>query len=45
MKEEILQVITEKCMEMLVDMVNQNIQEAFKIFHDNKNKQYEKTQK
>jgi hypothetical protein len=26
-------------------MVNQNIQEALKIFQDNKNKQYEKTQK
>jgi hypothetical protein len=26
-------------------MVNQNIQEAFKKFQDNKNKEYEKTQK
>jgi hypothetical protein len=45
LKEEILQVITEKFMEMLVDMVNQNVQEAIKNFQDNKNKEYEKTQK
>jgi uncharacterized protein involved in exopolysaccharide biosynthesis len=32
-------------MEMLLDMVNQNIQEALKKFQDNKNKEYEKTQK
>jgi uncharacterized protein Yka (UPF0111/DUF47 family) len=32
-------------MEMLLDMVNQNIQEAFRKFQDNKNKEYEKTQK
>jgi seryl-tRNA(Sec) selenium transferase len=31
--------------EMLLDMVNQNIQEALKKFQDNKNKEYEKTQK
>jgi hypothetical protein len=30
---------------MLVDMVNQNIQEALKKFQDNKSKEYEKTQK
>jgi hypothetical protein len=30
---------------MLLDMVNQNVQEAFKKFQDNKNKEYEKTQK
>jgi hypothetical protein len=30
-------------MEMLLDMVNQNIQEALKKFQDNKNKDYEKT--
>jgi hypothetical protein len=40
-----MQVITEKFMEMLLDMVNQNIQEAFKKFKDIKNKEYEKTQK
>jgi uncharacterized protein involved in exopolysaccharide biosynthesis len=32
-------------MEMLLDMVNQNIQEILKKFQDNKNKEYEKTQK
>jgi chromosome segregation ATPase len=31
-------------MEMLLDMVNQNIQEALKKFQDTKNKEYEKTQ-
>jgi hypothetical protein len=29
---------------MLLDMVNQNVQEALKKFQDNKNKEYEKTQ-
>jgi NAD(P)H-dependent FMN reductase len=32
-------------MEMLLDMVNKNVQEALKKFQDNKNKEYEKTQK
>jgi ElaB/YqjD/DUF883 family membrane-anchored ribosome-binding protein len=32
-------------MEMLLDKVNQNVQEALMIFQDNKNKEYEKTQK
>jgi hypothetical protein len=41
LKEEILQVITESCMEKLLDMVNQNIQEALKKFQDTKNKEYE----
>jgi ABC-type transporter Mla subunit MlaD len=45
LKEEILQTITENFMEMLPDMVNQNIQEAFKKFQDTKNKEHEKTQK
>jgi uncharacterized protein Yka (UPF0111/DUF47 family) len=40
LKEE----ITENFMEMLQDKVNQNMQEAFKKFQDNKNKEYEKTQ-
>jgi hypothetical protein len=31
-KEEILQVITENFMEILLDMVNQNIQEASRSF-------------
>jgi hypothetical protein len=45
LKEEILQVITENFMGMLLNMVNQNIQEALKKFQDNKNKDYKKTQK
>jgi hypothetical protein len=45
LKEEILQVITENFMEMILDMVNQNVQEALKKFQDTKNKEYEKTQK
>jgi hypothetical protein len=43
LKEEILQIIIENFMEMLLDMVNQNIQEAHKKFQDTKNKEYEKT--
>jgi DNA-binding protein YbaB len=31
-------------MEMLLDMVTQNIQDALKKFQDTKNKEYEKTQ-
>jgi polyhydroxyalkanoate synthesis regulator phasin len=30
---------------MLLDMVNENVQEALKKFQDNKNKEYEKTRK
>jgi predicted transcriptional regulator len=30
---------------MLLDLVNQNVQEAIQKFKDNKNKEYEKTQK
>jgi hypothetical protein len=40
LKEEILQVITVNFMEMLLDIVNQNLQEALKKFQE-----YEKTQK
>jgi hypothetical protein len=32
-------------MEMLLDMVNQNVQEALNKFQDTKNEEYEKTQK
>jgi hypothetical protein len=32
-------------MELLLDMVNQNVQEALKKFQDTKIKEYEKTQK
>jgi methionyl-tRNA synthetase len=45
LKEEILQVIKENLIEMLLDMVNQNIQEALKKFQEDKNKEYEKTEK
>jgi gas vesicle protein len=41
----ILQVITENFMEMLLDMVKQNIQDALKKFQDTKNKEYKKIQK
>jgi hypothetical protein len=39
LKEEILQEITENFMEMLLDKVKQNVQEALKKFQDNKNKE------
>jgi ABC-type glycerol-3-phosphate transport system substrate-binding protein len=42
LKEEILQEITENFMEMLLDKVSQNVQEALKKFQDNKNKEYER---
>jgi methionyl-tRNA synthetase len=45
LKGKILQVITENFMEMLLDMINQNVQEALKKFQDTKNKEYEKTLK
>jgi DNA-binding protein YbaB len=32
-------------MEMLLDMIHQNVQEALKKFQDNKNQEYEKTPK
>jgi cell division ATPase FtsA len=40
LKEEILQEITEKFMEKILDMVNQNVQEALKKFQDTKNKKH-----
>jgi DNA-binding protein YbaB len=40
-----MQVITENFMEMLLDMVNQNVQDALKKYQDTKNKEYEKIQK
>jgi hypothetical protein len=45
LKVEILQVINENFIEMLLDMVNQNGQEALKKFQDNKTQEYQKTQK
>jgi hypothetical protein len=38
-KEEILQVTTEKFMDMILDTVNQNIQQSLKKFQDTKNKE------
>jgi hypothetical protein len=32
-------------MEMILDTVNQNVQDALKKFQDTKNKEYKKTQK
>jgi 23S rRNA G2069 N7-methylase RlmK/C1962 C5-methylase RlmI len=43
-KKEILQVITENFKELLLDMVNQNTQEALRSQHT-KNEEYQKTQK
>jgi hypothetical protein len=45
LKEEIFKEITEKFMEKILDMVNQNVQDALKKFHDSKNKEHEKIQK
>jgi hypothetical protein len=45
LEEEILQEITEHFMELLLDKVKKNVQEELKKFQDNKNKEYEKTQK
>jgi hypothetical protein len=44
-KNNLKEEITENFMEMFLDKVNQNIQETLKKFQDNKNKEYEKTQK
>jgi hypothetical protein len=40
-----LEDITEKFMEKILDMYNQNVQNAFKKFQNTKNKEREKTQK
>jgi hypothetical protein len=45
LKEEILQEVTENFVEKILDLVNQNIQEALKKFQDTKIKEYEKIQK
>jgi hypothetical protein len=42
LKEDILQVLNEKFIEMMLDMVNQNVQETLKKFQDNKNREFEK---
>jgi hypothetical protein len=45
LKKEIWEETTEKLMEKILDMVNQTIQDALKKSQDNKNKEYEMTQK
>jgi F0F1-type ATP synthase membrane subunit b/b' len=40
-----LEEISEKFMKRIVDMVNQNVQDAREKFQDSKNKEHEKTQK
>jgi F0F1-type ATP synthase membrane subunit b/b' len=45
LKEEILEDITKKFMEKILDMVNQKVQDALKKFQDTKNKEHEITQK
>jgi hypothetical protein len=42
LKEESLQAINENFIEMLLDMVNQNVQEALKKFQEDKNKNMRK---
>jgi hypothetical protein len=36
LKEEMLQIMNEICIELLLNMVNQNVQESLKKFQDNK---------
>jgi hypothetical protein len=43
LKEEILEEISENFMEKILDMVNQNVQNAIKKFQDTKNKEHVKT--
>jgi hypothetical protein len=45
LKEEILYESTEKFMEKILHMVNQNVQTSLKKFQDTKNKEHEKTLK
>jgi hypothetical protein len=45
LKEEIWEEISEKFMKKILNMVNQNVQNEFKKFHDTKNKEHEMTQK
>jgi hypothetical protein len=44
LKEEILQVINENFIKMLLNMVKQKVQETFKKFQHNKNREFEKAQ-
>jgi hypothetical protein len=43
-KEKIVQVTNEHFIEMILDMVKQNVQEALKKFKDNKSREFEKAQ-
>jgi uncharacterized tellurite resistance protein B-like protein len=45
LKEEIWKEISEKFMEKILDMVNQNIQNELKKFQDTKSKEYKITEK
>jgi hypothetical protein len=42
LKEDILHVLNENFIEMIMDMSKQNVQETFKKFQDNKNREFEK---
>jgi mevalonate kinase len=44
-KKKILYESTQKIMEKILDMINQNVQTALKKFQDTKNKEHEKTLK
>jgi hypothetical protein len=43
-KEEILEEISKEFMGKILDMVNQSMQNALKIFQDTKNKEHEDTE-
>jgi hypothetical protein len=45
LKKEILEEITKKHMEKILDVINQNVKDALEKFQDTKNKEHEKTQK
>jgi hypothetical protein len=45
LKEKIMEGITEKLMEKILNTFNQKVQAALKKFQDTKNKEQEKTQK
>jgi hypothetical protein len=44
-KKTLKEEISEKFMEKILDMVNQNVQDALKKFQNTKNKEHEMTQK
>jgi DNA-binding protein YbaB len=45
LKEEIMELVSEKLVEKVEDMVNQTVQDALKKFQDTTDKEFEKTQK